>query len=131
MLGFHRATHDFIKDARLRLDLFTKIWYNENDKIMYGGWAKMRMQTIKIALRMMLCVAISFVVIYLLVFFGGWKLIESGDPILIEFAVSVIVGILLGIIVEFSKYCETKFRQMSAKIQELENRIEELHNKKS
>ena len=28
MLGFHRATHDFIKDARLRLDLFAKVWYN-------------------------------------------------------------------------------------------------------
>ena len=26
--GFHRAKHDFIKDARLRLDLFAEVWYN-------------------------------------------------------------------------------------------------------
>ena len=91
----------------------------------------MKKQTFKIALRMLLCVIISFVVIYLIVFFGGWKLIESGNPILIEIAVSFIVGILLGIIVEFSIYCESRFNQMSNKIKELENCIEEIHNKRS
>ena len=29
-LGFHRATHDFIKDTRLRLDLIAEVWYNIN-----------------------------------------------------------------------------------------------------
>lgn len=89
------------------------------------------MKKMKAAVRMLLCIVISFIVIYLLVFFGGWKLIESGDPILIEIAVSVIVGILLGIIVELSKYCETKFNQMTAKVQELEKRVEELSKKQS
>ena len=91
----------------------------------------MKKQAIKIALRMMLCIVISFVFIYLLVFFGGWKLIESGNPILIEIAISIVVGILLGIIVEFSRYCETRFNQMSTKIQELEKCVEELHDKKN
>ena len=91
----------------------------------------MKKQAIKIALRMMLCIVISFVFIYLLVFFGGWKFIESGNPILIEIAISIVVGILLGIIVEFSRYCETRFNQMSTKIQELEKCVEELHDKKN
>jgi hypothetical protein len=37
LLGFHRAKHDFIKDARLRLDLFAILWYNEVKK---GGGCK-------------------------------------------------------------------------------------------
>ncbi len=89
----------------------------------------MKKQSIKIALRMILCTVISFVFIYLFVFFGGWKLIESSNPILIEIAVSIIVGILLDLIVELSKYFEAKFDNMTAQIQELEKRIEELREK--
>ena len=89
----------------------------------------MKKQSIKIALRMMLCTVISFVFIYLFVFFGGWKLIESGNPIFIEIAVSIIVGILLDIIVELSKHFEAKFDNMTAQIQELEKRVEKLSEK--
>ena len=91
----------------------------------------MKKQPIKVALRMLLCWIISFVVIYLLVFFGGWKLIESGNPILMEIAVSFIVGILLGIIVELSKYCETEFNKMASQIRKLESQIEELSKKQN
>jgi len=80
---------------------------------------------------MLLCIVISFVVIYLLVFFGGWKLLESGDPILVEIAISIPVGILLGVIVELSRYCESKLNKMASQIEELEKQIEELHKKQS
>ena len=89
----------------------------------------MKKQKVKMILRMLICIVISFAFIYLMVFFGSWKLIESGDPILIEIAVSVIVGILLWIIYEFSKYCEEKFDDLHKKIQELEKHIEELGQK--
>lgn len=80
-------------------------------------------------LRMLICIVISFIFIYLMVFLGGWKLIESGDPILIEIAVSVIVGILVWIIYEFSKYCEKKFDDLHKRIQELEKHVEESSQK--
>ena len=38
-LGFHPAKQDFIKDTRLRLDLFAKVWYNVlggSDYIMFS-----------------------------------------------------------------------------------------------
>ena len=89
----------------------------------------MKKQKIKMILRMLICIVISFVFIYLMVFFGGWKLIESGDPVLIEIAVSVMVGILVWIIYEFSKYCKEKFDDLHKKIQDLEKHIEELSQK--
>ena len=89
----------------------------------------MKKQKIQMILRMLICIVISFVFIYLMVFFGGWKLIESGNPIFIEIAVSIIVGILLDIIVELSKHFEAKFDNMTAQIQELETRVEKLSEK--
>lgn len=89
----------------------------------------MKKQNFKMILRMLICIVISFIFIYLMVFLGGWKLIESGDPILIEIAVSVIVGILVWIIYEFSKYCEKKFDDLHKRIQELEKHVEESSQK--
>ena len=89
----------------------------------------MKKQKIQMILRMLICIVISFVFIYLMVFFGGWKLIESANPILIEIAVSIIVGILVWIIYEFSKYCEKKFDDLHKRIQDLEKQIEELSQK--
>ena len=89
----------------------------------------MKKQNFKMILRMLICIVISFIFIYLMVFLGGWKLIESGDPILIEIAVSVIVGILVWIIYEFSKYCEKKLDDLHKRIQELEKHVEESSQK--
>ena len=66
---------------------------------------------------------ISFVVIYLFVFFGGYKLFESGDVILKEIGVAFIVGIIIFLIFSL-------FGNNSDKISELEKRIEELENNK-
>lgn len=62
---------------------------------------------------------ISFLVIYLFVFFGGHKLFESGDIILQELGVSFIVGFIIFLIFSL-------FKNNSDKISELEKRIEEL-----
>lgn len=79
-----------------------------------------------IALHMIICILVTFALIYLMIFFGGWRLLESGDPILIEIAVSIVVGILVGIIFELSRYCEAKFNAAQKRIEALEQRIEEL-----
>ncbi len=82
-----------------------------------------------IALHLIICILVTFALIYLMVLLGGWQLIESGDPILIELAVSIVVGILVGIIFELSKYCEAKFNDTQKRIEALEKRIEELSAK--
>ncbi len=84
------------------------------------------MKKVKILLHFLISIIISFVFIYLVVFFGGWKLIESRNIILIEFALSVIVGIVVGIVYELSRYYDSKFSEMQNQIKELEKRIENL-----
>ncbi len=62
---------------------------------------------------------VTFVSIYLLVFFGGWKFFESGDPILMEIGVSVLVAIIFYVM-------DSLYRDSKVKIEELEKRIDEL-----
>jgi len=86
----------------------------------------MKSSKYRVMLHMLVCIVISFVFIYIMVFIGGWKLIESGDPILIEIAVSIIVGIVVTLIYEHSIYCEAKFAEAEKRIEELEKQINEL-----
>ena len=46
---------------------------------------------LKLLLRWAIIFLFCFIMIYLFVFFGGWKLFESGDPILIEIGVAFIL----------------------------------------
>lgn len=78
---------------------------------------------VKESLKFLACFVGTFIVIYLLGFFGGWKLFESGDPILMEIGVSVIVSLIV-----YAMY--SSFSELEKKIKELENRIESLEKKK-
>lgn len=86
----------------------------------------MKNQKLKMIFHLIISIVISFFFIYLMIFIGGWRLLESGDPILIELAFSVIFGILLWIIIELYLYCEAKFKELNKKIDELEKYIDEL-----
>lgn len=68
------------------------------------------------------CVIVSFLIIFLFVFFGGHKLFESGNQIFIEICVAVLVGSLASFTITL---CESN----NKKIQELEKRIETLERK--
>ncbi len=70
---------------------------------------------------LLISIVLSFLFIYLAVFFGGWKLIESRDPILLEIAVSIIVGFIFWIIFELSKFYEMKLKELEERIRKLEN----------
>jgi low affinity Fe/Cu permease len=74
---------------------------------MFGKWA----------ISFILC----FIVIYLIVFFGGYKLFNSGDPILIEIGVALVLSIFVYAINEV-------FTKLDARIKALEERINELEN---
>ena len=78
---------------------------------------------LKTLLKFAIIYAVCFIVIYLVVFSGGWKLFESGDPILIELGVALIASIFIFPINE-------TLNNLIKKIKSLEKRIESLENKK-
>ena len=75
--------------------------------------------------------AVCFAIIYLIVFFGGAKLFESGDPILIELGVawifSFFVSVLLWAYEAQSKRIDALEKRVKTR-EELSGRIDTLHN---
>ena len=65
--------------------------------------------------------ALTFISIYLLVFFGGYKLFEAKNPILMEIGVSILVSIVFYVI-------ECLNEETNNRIEKLENRITELES---
>ena len=77
---------------------------------------------IKLVLKWVVTFIICFVVIYLIVFFGGWKLFESGDPILIEIGVAFILSFFVFIFYEIVTGLKKRVESLEKRIEELENR---------
>ena len=67
--------------------------------------------------------AVCFLIIYLMVFVGGWKLFESGDPILVEVGAAVILSI-------FVFAGNEAATELNKKVKALEERIEALEKNK-
>ena len=65
---------------------------------------------------------ICFIVIYLTVFFGGWKLFNSGDPILIEIGVALVLSIFVFVINEIITALDKRVKALEARLNELENK---------
>ncbi|MBQ2391327.1 MAG: hypothetical protein II306_06120 [Clostridia bacterium] len=82
----------------------------------------MKNRKFKMLLHWLVSTLICFACIYLAVFFGGWRLIVSGDPILLEIAVSIIVGFIMWIIFELSRAHESKLNELEKRIEELEKK---------
>lgn len=74
--------------------------------------------------RLLICILVSFICIYLFVFSGGWKLIESGNIVLIGVAVSVVVGTIVFIICENWRDHEYKIKNLQKQIEKLEEKID-------
>ena len=85
--------------------------------------------TIKNLLVLLLSIIISFIFIYLFIFFGGSKLFESGDVILKELGVSIIIGTLVFWIIKINKTSYEKIEELEKRVEELENKKEEQHLK--
>lgn len=77
--------------------------------------------SLKTIAKFVLCWLFSFLLVYLFVFFGGYKFFESNDVILKEIGVSFIIGVVLFFIIGL--YADSRNR-----IDKLEKRIEELEN---
>ena len=78
---------------------------------------------LKSILRYLGTFALCFIAIYLVVFFGGWKLFESNDPILIELGVALILSIFIFAINEVLIKQDKKIKALEERISELENKL--------
>ncbi len=63
---------------------------------------------------------VTFALIYLLVFVGGWKLFESQDPILMEIGISVLAAIILYVMDYLYSNCNDRIEKLEKRIDELE-----------
>lgn len=79
--------------------------------------------SLKIIGKFILSWLLSFVVIYLFVFFAGHKLFESGDVILQEIGVSFVVGVVLLFSTELFVVNNKKIEKLEKRVEELENQI--------
>ena len=77
---------------------------------------------IKIFLRWIAMFLLCFVMIYLFVFLGGWKLFESGDPVLIEVGIAFIMSFFMFIINEVVTGLEKRVKLLEERISKLENK---------
>lgn len=82
---------------------------------------------LKTLLKFAIVFVVCFIAIYLVVFSGGWKLFESGDPILIEIGVALVVSIF---VFPFGEAFDRTATNLEKRIENLEKRIEELENKR-
>lgn len=64
---------------------------------------------------------LCFIVIYLTVFFGGARLFESGDPILIEIGAALILSVFVFIFSEMISGLEKRVKSLEERLMELEN----------
>lgn len=78
----------------------------------------------KLLLRWLGAFLLCFLTIYLIVFFCGWKLFESGDPILIEIGAALVLSIFLFAINEVLRMHEKKIKDLEEQIKRLEDTIE-------
>lgn len=75
----------------------------------------------KMLLRYLGFFLLCFLTIYLIVFFGCWRLFESGDPILIEIGVAFILSIFLFAIIEVQTTHEKKIKDLEERVKQLED----------
>lgn len=79
---------------------------------------------LKLLLRWFGAFVLCFLTIYLFVFFGGWRFFESGDPILIEIGVALVLSIFMFAINE-------EIDKLKKRIKSLEDDISKFDEKSS
>ena len=72
--------------------------------------------------RWVIIFVLCFIVIYLTVFFGGWRLFKSGDPILIEIGVALVLSFFVYALNETVTKLEKKIEALEKRIREMENK---------
>ena len=65
---------------------------------------------------------LCFIVIYLTVFFGGARLFESGDPILMEIGAALILSFFVFIFTEIVTHLKKRVNALEERLKELETK---------
>ena len=77
----------------------------------------------KMLLRWLGAFILCFLAIYLIAFLGGWKLFESGDPILMEIGAALVLSIFFFAINEVLTMHEKKIKDLEEHIKKLKDTI--------
>ena len=80
----------------------------------------MQKNTRDMLLHLLVSIIICFVVIYVFIFFGGWRLVESGDVVVLEFVAALALGFVFWIMYEITRSMEAKIKELEARIKVLE-----------
>ena len=80
----------------------------------------MKKNTRDMLLHLLVSIVICFVVIYVFIFFGGWRLVESGDVVVLEFVAALALGFVFWIMYEITRSMEAKIKELEARIEALE-----------
>ena len=86
---------------------------------------------LKLLLLWLAVFAACFLIIYLLVLFGGAKLFESGDPILIELGAALILSVFVSVILYAMEAQSKRVDALEKRVktlEELSDRIDTLDN---
>ena len=83
---------------------------------------------LKLILLWLAVFAACFVIIYFLAFFGGAKLFESGDPILIELGAALILSVFVSVILHAMEKQSKRIDALETRIQTLEAAASEKTN---
>lgn len=75
-------------------------------------------EKIKILLRWAVVFLLCFILIYLFVFFGGWKFFESGDPIMIEIGVALVLSFFVFVFGEIVTGLEKRVKSLEERLNE-------------
>lgn len=76
----------------------------------------------KLLLKFLGVFLLCLIVIYLIMLFWGWKLIETGNPILIEVVFAAILSVFLYAFGEAVSVLEKRVKALEERIKKLENR---------
>ena len=84
----------------------------------------MKREDLKYLKHFVISFLISFIAIYLVIFSGAWRIFEIGDPILYELLAAFCLGMILWIVYELTQALELKVKDLSARVTELETKLE-------
>ena len=79
-------------------------------------------EKIKLLVKWVGIFVLCFVITYIFVFLGGWKLFESGDPILIEIGVSLPVSFFVFIFNEIVTGLEKRVKSLEEQLGKFEDK---------